>query len=386
MFSTEADTWSSFDDWRSLAQDIEDLEYAPISPALLEDDSSSWPAPTRTRKQKRNSNTSERLTRTLRSMPLPPQITSHNAHAQSTEAPSSQTTLGLSDRNKVAKAREREEFRARLASQAPPSPEAALKKDPFLLRTIVKDAPKSKSAAVADAPCQSREGVARDSKRKIEKDPKQYSKSAPAKISVDVEPPRADVGARFKVEIIPDYKHSTIWDGSPEDIFAWSGVLIIHDNKPSGYLYAEDIVQDFAIQFQALCEPRSDPDLRSSPSPYSQYIPWQATYSGYRIPPGKDLSDIPQLRVDRGIALETYFKVVETQPGALFASHVRFWVPIPLSLFAGAEHRTFACRATIKVQDWDLPDSDVVAEGVAVGIERLHTERFLPGVPAATCK
>ncbi|KAI0668785.1 hypothetical protein C8Q78DRAFT_247689 [Trametes maxima] len=378
-------SWSSLDDWRSLAKDIEDLEYAPVSPAPLDDDSSNWLAPTRTHKQKKSSKTAERPTRALRTVPLPAQLTTQNAHAQSADTRDPQAALSL-DRNKAAEAREREEFRAHLANQAPPTPEAALRKDPFILRTVVKDAPKSKSDTVTDNPRRGREGAARDPKPKIQLDSEQYSKSAPTKISLEVEPPRANAGARFKVEIIPDYKHSTIWDGSPEDIFAWSGVLVIHDNKPGGYLYAEDNVQDFAIQFQALMEPRSDPDLRSSSSPYEQYIPWQATYSGYRIPPGKDISDVPQLRVDRGIALETYFKVVEPHPGAPFASHVRFWVPVPLYLFSGAEHKTFACRATIRVQDWDLPESNVVAEGVAVGIERLYTERFLPGVLAAECK
>ncbi|KAI0816909.1 hypothetical protein BC628DRAFT_1104048 [Trametes gibbosa] len=50
------------------------------------------------------------------------------------------------------------------------------------------------------------------------------------------------------------------------------------------------------------------------------------------------------------------------------------WVPVPLMLFAGVEHRTFLCHATVTVQYGDERAVDVIAVSVSAGMEHLCSE------------
>ena len=73
------------------------------------------------------------------------------------------------------------------------------------------------------------------------------------------------------------------------------------------------------------------------------------------------------------------FVIEPDEPGEPRMWMKRFWVPIPLSLFARAEHRTFVCSAWMTVQDAGMM-GEIAAECVTVSIERLICKRLLAGL------
>ncbi|KAI0353280.1 hypothetical protein OH77DRAFT_1427701 [Trametes cingulata] len=191
--------------------------------------------------------------------------------------------------------------------------------------------------------------------------------------------PKPPTQPRFKMEIVPETKHTTIWDGKDDEMYVWSGTLVLRDDKPPAHMHQQPIIENIAIQFRAILEPRADASLFSSELARPQYDVWSVVYDGYRISSSKgDASGRPTLNASRGIAVERGYKSAkQTDPEGPLTWRVRFWVPVPLGLFVHSEHRTFVCHATVRVEDWDTMKTEVRAEDVAVGIERLRTERLL---------
>ena len=170
-----------------------------------------------------------------------------------------------------------------------------------------------------------------------------------------------------------------LFDG--RDIYAWSGTLVLHDAKPASYFYPRHSIHDFYIKFHTVAEPRSDPHT-FDPTPSRTKYEWETTYRGSRIgsPATKDVPPglaVPRLDPARGIVVETEYRLLPDDPDGPCRWEVRFWVPVPVRLFGRAEHRTFVCRAKVTVRDWETPKTDVPAGCIAVGIERLRTERLL---------
>ncbi|KAI0641275.1 hypothetical protein C8Q79DRAFT_333388 [Trametes meyenii] len=295
-----------------------------------------------------------------------------------------------------ADAREHTSFRALLAHQAPPTPEAALRAAPFKMPTstsAVRDAARDVSADKenrSESSVSSAEGALRQMLKDIARDgeERECSRTAPARTFVHKPMDSIAVLKRFTVDIVPGARHTTIWDGNDGDTYTWSGTLQVRDTKPACYFYPRHSIQAVWIQFYVAKEPRTDPTT-FDPTPALTVHEWQATYTGTRLPSSSSSSsptltsspsNTPALDPARGIAVDPTYRLDPARnpdPDGPCTWTIRFCVPVPLRLFARAEHRTFVCRAQVTVGDWETPRTVVKAGCCAVGIERLRAGRLL---------
>ncbi|KAI8969694.1 hypothetical protein BD414DRAFT_532056 [Trametes punicea] len=312
-------------------------------------------------------------TRAHRALPLPPPLTA--SHANALPGPA----RAVFEKQKEAEGRAHDELRVRLARQVPPNPEAALKRAPFRLSPVSPS--QGTDASTRRSNAGQGKGVATkelldEGLREIARDKEEGKRGSDGSKPVAM-PTKHDVLRRFKAHIIPDERHSTIWDGNETAIYAWSGTLVVHDSKPASYFYPRHAIHDFSIQFHTVGEPRSDPHT-FDPTPSQTKYEWQATYTGHRISaPRKGSSGIPTLDPAHGIVVENEVRLLPDDPDGPCRWQVRFWVPVPLSLFVRAEHRTFVCRAKVTVRDWETPKTEIPAGCIAIGIEHLSSGRLL---------
>ncbi|KAI0364800.1 hypothetical protein BV20DRAFT_818148 [Pilatotrama ljubarskyi] len=331
-------------------------------------------------------------TRGRRPVPVPPKL-SNSLNPESTEP--------VAQANGDTDARDHAQFRALLSRQAPPTPEAALKQEPFKIPSSSKGKGKIKTATKVDPSTKENRTMTTELLDEVlmeiarDQEERERSKAAQKqRLALQPGSGRSGVFRRFKVDIAPDARHTTIWDGKNTDIYAWSGTLQVRDAKPTSYFYPRHCIQDLWIKFHTAAEPGEcpvtfDPPPAQSPSQSSpSKYEWETTYSGHRFSvssvPSK--SGIPVLDAARGIAVEQEYKLLPGDPDGPCTWVVRFWVPVPLHLFARAEHRTFVCRARVTVKDWDTPRAEVPAGCTAVGIERLRSDRLLPKSDARSCR
>ncbi|KAI0638711.1 hypothetical protein C8Q77DRAFT_1045673 [Trametes polyzona] len=302
-----------------------------------------------------------------------------------------------------SEAEEHEEFRTLLARQAPPTPVVTLKRDPFRLPPAATkgrgDAGQSSRSAMDKENVQSERVGASGFLEKVlkeiarDKEEREQERAVPThgvpRPTLPTSGRPMSVLRRFKVDIVPIERHTTIWDGCDTDIYAWHGTLEIHDMKPASYFYPRHAIHDVSIRFHTVAEPREDPstfDGGLSPSSSPPEYEWQTTYTGHRLPPSPSTSPQlagppPALNPIQGIALAHAPHLAPgNDPDGPCTWRLDFWVPVPVRLFArGAEHRTFVCRASVTVRDWETPRTVVPGGCVAVGIERLRTTRLLAG-------
>ncbi|EIW51905.1 uncharacterized protein TRAVEDRAFT_54321 [Trametes versicolor FP-101664 SS1] len=341
--------------------------------------------------------------RTRKSLPVPPVVSTSAINARAAVAG-----------NHKADARSCSQFRYVLARQAPPTPEATLK--PFRLPGAT-GANKQREGSGAAREKENGIGasgiledvlkeIARDSAEREqersarEKTQLQQAQSACDRVEREQERGRSTkkravlptvsgsraVRDRFSVDLVPNARHTTLWDGKETDIYAWQGTLEIHDTKPPSYFYPRHLIHDVTIQFHTADEPREDPvtfdptPFTSSSTPPFSTHEWQTSYSGTRLPSTFSTSPIsgtPTLDPSRGIALEYAPQLQPSDnPDGPCTWTVRFWVPVPLRLFARAEHRTFVCRAKVTMRDWETPTTVVPGGCVVVGMERLRTKQL----------
>ncbi|KAH9885596.1 hypothetical protein C8Q73DRAFT_669451 [Cubamyces lactineus] len=374
--------------WDGLANEIDTLGSKPISSNAISTSTttSARRSPASPRHQSDpTSAISLKSSRAYKPLPLVPQMTPSSAL--------SYDTRHILYETKGANARTHDsDFRAFLALQAPPTPEATLKLKPFTLPASAlthKSCPLGKEPILKNKADAGKENgstatamldeVLRDIAR--EKAERQNGQTVPKPVFSVPCRDQSDVLRRFKVDVLADERHCTIWDGRETDIYAWSGTLVVHDAKPASYFYPRHSIHDFSIRFHTVAEPSSDPHT-FDPTPSRTKYEWEATYRGHRIsspvnkgvPPGLAA---PRLDPARGIAVETEYRLLPDDPDGPCRWEVRFWVPVPLRLFGRAEHRTFVCRAKVTVRDWETPKTDVPAGCIAVGIEHLRTGRLL---------
>ncbi|KAI0325384.1 hypothetical protein GY45DRAFT_249924 [Cubamyces sp. BRFM 1775] len=375
------------DTWEELAKEIDSLGPKPISSdAVLA--STTTGARRGAASPRRQSDPppaiSLKSSRAYKPLPLVPQMTPGRAL-------SSNTKQILYETGDVNTRGHDSDFRALLARQAPPTPEATLKLKPFTLPTststhkshVLGKQPALKSKAGAGKENGSMATAMLDEVLKDiakDKEERRHGRTVPKPVFKPCRD-QSDVLRRFKIDIHADERHSTIWDGCETDIYAWSGTLVVHDAKPASYFYPRHSIHDFSIKFHTVAEPRSDPHT-FDPTPSRTKYEWETTYRGHRIgsPANKDVPPglaVPRLDPARGIAVETEYRLLPDDPDGPCRWEVRFWVPVPVRLFGRAEHRTFVCRAKVTVRDWETPKTDVPAGCIAVGIERLRSERLL---------
>ncbi|OJT02858.1 hypothetical protein TRAPUB_6609 [Trametes pubescens] len=362
--------------------------------------------------------------RARKSLPVPPVVSTSAVNARAIVAGSQKSD-----------ARSRSQFRDVLARQAPPTPEATLK--PFRLPGATgvnkhregsgsreKENGIGASGLLEDVLKEiARDSAERDQERSArEKTQREQARSACDKVEQEQERGRSakkwavlptvsgsrTVRDRFSVDLVASARHTTLWDGKDtyvfhsscssrvtyssafpnyRDVYAWQGILEIHDTKPASYFYPRHLIHDFAISFHTASEPREDP-VTFDPTPFtSSSVPpppstyeWQATYSGTRLPSTFSTAPspgAPMLDPARGIALEYAPQLKPSDdPDGPCTWTVRFWVPIPLRLFARTEHRTFVCRAKVTMRDWETPTTVVPGGCIVVGMERLRSRQL----------
>ncbi|KAI0770881.1 hypothetical protein BD413DRAFT_613419 [Trametes elegans] len=358
---------------KSLAQEIADL--GPV-PSTSHDASRPWPelSPL-VDVPERPSAPPPRPSRSLKREPLPPIIVKEEGHG---------TIRGRNQKHKAVEPPQREDFRARLVREAPTTPEVHRKhrKSTSNATTTNSDEavpfPSARPLSTQELMDELQDQIAQDREDRA----KEYKRgrSSP-KLTIKIKPPQVVLAERFTAEIRPDSKITTIWDGKYDETFAWPGTIVVRDARPPSHFYARHAMHDFAIQFQGIAEVRAT-ILPSELGPdYPFYTPWHTEYTGQRINRCRDASKPPEIDPKRGIAIEHGYEFVEPDaPNGPFTWLVRFWVPVPVQLFAHAEHKMFVCRASVMMEDYGCEGpqpSDVVAEPVVVGIERLRSDRLL---------
>ncbi|KAI1786277.1 hypothetical protein LXA43DRAFT_1085553 [Ganoderma leucocontextum] len=182
---------------------------------------------------------------------------------------------------------------------------------------------------------------------------------------------------RITADIVPNERHSVVWDASESDTFAWGGTIILRDAKAASYFYPRHCIKDFQLEFCAIPEPRSGVDATSPIDPDAPpTYDWRSSFTGHFLKRHEIRS---RLDVVRGIALEPDFVFVKPDdPDGPHAWMVHFWVPVPLALFTPRSvHRTFLCRAKITVGGYDTAETVIPAGCVAAGIESLKSDEFV---------
>ncbi|OSD05565.1 hypothetical protein PYCCODRAFT_1361559 [Trametes coccinea BRFM310] len=319
---------------------------------------------------------SAKSARAFKPLPAPPLVDTRRMSAIQNAA------KAVIETNKEADARAQDEFRMKLARQAPPTPASRLKNDPFKLPVSWQGSVQLKQTASAvqgngaraqDLLDEVLQAIARD------REERERGRTVPKSIFTPVT--QSDVLRRFSVDMVPDERHTTIWDGKETDIYAWSCKLVVRDAKPACYFYPRHSIHDFSIQFHTVDEPRSDPHT-FDPHPSRTKHEWQATYNRHRVSAAsKGPSGVPTLDPAHGIVVETDVRLLPGNPDGPSQWEVRFWVPVPVRLLMRVGHRTFVCRAKVTVKDWETPQTEVPAGCIAIGIERLRSERLLGGMP-----
>ncbi|RDX42550.1 hypothetical protein OH76DRAFT_1411035 [Lentinus brumalis] len=186
----------------------------------------------------------------------------------------------------------------------------------------------------------------------------------------------AGVLQRINIDIVPNERHSTVWDANERDIYAWGGTLLVRDSKAPSYFYPRHCIQDFKIDFAVLSSPSSSSVPASSDPDAPQTYEWRTSFSGHYLPRSDILA---RLSPENGISVEPEYRFVPSadSPDGPCAWLVHFWVPVPLRLLSREVCRTFVCRARVTVGDWDTPRTDVPAGCVSVTIESLRSANLL---------
>ncbi|RPD54146.1 hypothetical protein L226DRAFT_516611 [Lentinus tigrinus ALCF2SS1-7] len=183
---------------------------------------------------------------------------------------------------------------------------------------------------------------------------------------------------RINIDIVPNERHTTVWDVNDADTYAWGGTLVIRDSKAPSYFYPRHCIQEFKIEFAVLSSPTSPSSPPSSPSDPDapQTYEWRTSHTGHFLPRTDVLT---RLSSERGISVEPEYRFVPSadSPDGPCAWLVHFWVPVPLRLLSREVCRTFVCRARVTVGDWETPRTDVPAGCVSVTIESLKSANLL---------
>jgi len=184
---------------------------------------------------------------------------------------------------------------------------------------------------------------------------------------------------RFDIKVQPLSKHTAMWDLHPTDIYAWPAILCISDKdfKHTGF-EQNPPVRHIDIEFHSVEETSSDHD------PSSEYF---VKYVGHTIHAPLSPSQLPTLNPAHGICVESRWiwgpfpsEKLGIRPPADTTYLIKFYVPIPASLFEGRECRKFKVKSKVEFGGWDFPMNVSTYAGTeAVTIEHLRKEVHMDG-------
>ncbi|KAH9941013.1 hypothetical protein B0H21DRAFT_557622 [Amylocystis lapponica] len=188
---------------------------------------------------------------------------------------------------------------------------------------------------------------------------------------------------RFGVYLNPRKRQTVLWDLAESDFYAWPGILYVTDAEPYPSPAPAPVpVQRLEIEWRTVNLDEVPGVPFDDDTELAQHHPdYVATLCGQTL---RRSQVATRLDPRRGICTEPRWRYVAPEQtahgmGAVWA--IRFWVPVPMSLFVGRESRLFRLRARVGFGGWDIPWVLGHSEAVDVSIDHLQRERVM-GSPA----
>ncbi|KAI0783420.1 hypothetical protein C8Q75DRAFT_810751 [Abortiporus biennis] len=198
---------------------------------------------------------------------------------------------------------------------------------------------------------------------------------------------------RFDVKIIPEERHTAMWDLKSDEYYPWAGYLCISDKgyKPTGFQHTPPI-RNIDIEFHSVDEstsilksPPSSPDSSSqSTEPSPEYT---TRYEGKTVSP-QSKNDL-RLDPENGICIENnwHFGPFSARDVEQFGivlppspSYIlKFFVPVPAKLFEGREYRKFKLKSKVVFGRWNVDTVQGFSGVEVVTIEHLKREVLMDG-------
>ncbi|CCM00573.1 uncharacterized protein FIBRA_02607 [Fibroporia radiculosa] len=172
---------------------------------------------------------------------------------------------------------------------------------------------------------------------------------------------------RFNVAIKPKDRHCTMWDIDFDDVYAWSGVIYITDNKPYAGPPRESPIHDLDIEWWMVdASYASEPDMRPD---------YSTAFAGQMLAPSQLVE-----RFDPSLGICTdlgwvYLPSNLSNTGAGGSWALRFWVPVPMAIFRGRECCKFQVQARIDFGTWGSTYAIVQSPVEDITMEQLVTEK-----------
>ncbi|KAL4249818.1 hypothetical protein ABKN59_006623 [Abortiporus biennis] len=198
---------------------------------------------------------------------------------------------------------------------------------------------------------------------------------------------------RFDVNIIPEERHTALWDLKSDEYYPWAGYLCISDKgyKPTGFQHTPPI-RNIDIEFHSVDEstsilksPPSSPDSSSqSTEPSSEYT---TRYEGKTLSP-QSKNDL-RLDPENGICIENNWHFgpfsardvdefgIVLPPNSSYI--LKFFVPVPAKLFEGREYRKFILKSKVVFGRWYVDTVQGFSGVEVVTIEHLKREVLMDG-------
>ncbi|KZT00912.1 uncharacterized protein LAESUDRAFT_731847 [Laetiporus sulphureus 93-53] len=184
---------------------------------------------------------------------------------------------------------------------------------------------------------------------------------------------------RYDMTIAPKCKHIEMWDISLDRTYAWPGMIVIQDTQPCGQRTIPRMpVKDVEIDWRTV-EGRYTLALEDADVP-----PEYACRTEGAALPEKDI--VSAMDPTQGICTEPGWSYVGPEfPGAGVGGAwvMKFWVPVPMSLFEWRECWQFQVRAKVRFGNWERMEWVGHSGPVNVMVEHLRREREMGKRPAS---
>jgi len=195
--------------------------------------------------------------------------------------------------------------------------------------------------------------------------------------SVTLSPSHATVKSnleRFDVNIACQ-KNTEVWDTVQDDVYAFEGSLCVRDNDLKKVWEDMPPVESINLECRARDPPASpNSSLSSSTSATADF---HMTYQGQSL---HEIEVLRSMDYTKGISVNKKWERHYSYQDPTKADwKLRFWVPIPMSLFNKLQDRQFKLRAKVIFNDPSAGGTKVVAHAgsVDMSISSLKTADFV---------
>ncbi|KAI0272389.1 hypothetical protein BC834DRAFT_345126 [Gloeopeniophorella convolvens] len=217
-----------------------------------------------------------------------------------------------------------------------------------------------------------RASAAADSSKSMPRAPrssKTYSSYAIA--TAPAPAPRASL-YRFDLKVAPTKQHTDLWDLPDSSMHAWPGLLVLTDNEASPGDFPPIYSVDLDCATYAY-EGRFSSETNALPV-------FSTRFQGACLPKKELTESQKELNPELGIVMQDEWSDAQVRENQWY---VKFWVPIPVSLFRKKDTRMFRLRATISVVDNRMWKKVTVYSGTVVAdISHLHKHKDMDGAAA----